>query len=307
MLAILALASGAALLYEPFGNLAFTKFSLALTEEAPAPAIADAPRADAFEANTRFLAPDAPWSELITGSSEWFPTPIGMGNVGPFADAESLLATVRSGAGECSTWTEGFMMMCTKAGRRCREWANIAEPDSPASGHAVVEVWLPDQNRWAMLDVFVGIWARGDDGLPLSALEFEEAMMAGKPLPEIIPIGERIPNIDDVNSYYGNQDSRLVQIVNNDPLALTDHWTRAVERLNKPLGQLLQRALGVGPRYYVTDAPRYDAIRPAMERFRFRAVLGLACLAIGGLILSWVAGAGWVARTRRLPRRAPRS
>ncbi len=268
------------LLVEPVRNPSFTKYSLGMNATA----------ASAVGAETE--AGNGSWEAALNTVGQVFPDPSGETDVRPFLNVEGLLEAVRSGLGECSTWTEAFMVLCASRGFTCREWADIPQPGTPASGHAVVDVWVPELQRWGMIDVFLGFWVADESGEPLSAPEFEERMLAGGDRGRLVPLAGRTPATALAEAYYGDPRSRLAEIVNNEPEWLMGHWTRRLERINKPVGQLLQQMMRIGPQYRVTEDRPGEPIRRSLATYRWRTIAGLVSLALALLAL----GRGFVAR-----------
>lgn len=269
------------LLGDPVRNPSFTKYSLGMSASAGS---AVGPLDDDAAVGS--------WDEALATVGQVFPEPSGDTEVRPFLDVESLLEAVRSGLGECSTWTEAFMVLCASRGFTCREWADIPQPGTPASGHAVVDVWVPELQRWGMIDVFLGFWVANEAGEPLSAPEFEERMLAGGDPGRLVPLDGRTPATGLAEAYYADPRSRLAEIVNNQPERLMGHWTRRLERINKPVGQLLQQMMRIGPQYRVTEDRPGEPIRRSLASYRWRTSLGLVCLALALLAL----GVGFVGR-----------
>lgn len=269
---------GLLLLWPAARNPMFTKFALGMVESVQAPG--DGP-AGSLPGDVKA---ERSWSEILSVVETTFPTPSGQTRVPPFRTPEALLAAIAEGAGECSTWTEGLMVLCEEEGLICREWALVPEPESGASGHAVVDIWSPEAQRWAMFDVYLGFWAQREDGTPMSAPEFEAEVLASKRLVGVEWLSSRSPDSTLATIYYADPRSRLVEMRNNHPTALMRHWTRRVEQINKPMGQLLQRMLGLGPRYEVTAERPGPLIEAQLVRYRTRTIGGLLCFVIALLI-----------------------
>lgn len=281
----LCMAAGAALLAEPLGRPVFTKFALFHVDERPPGDPGRGPDAlprPSLAQASGFLGPGAEWPAIVAGAARVFPQPRYDGRgLEPAADPGHLFEAISRGEGMCSDWTETLISLCQEARRRCREWAHIAYPDAPDTGHAVVDVWLPDPGRWALLDTYAGFWARGADGEPLSALALERALLAGGDGVVVEPLRPGGGRADDVRQYYRDPDARLVEMVRNRPRAVADHWSRDLERWSKPAGQLLQGVLGLAPLYLVPDDEHHATLRRHLARFRRKLVAGCAVTGLG--------------------------
>jgi hypothetical protein len=288
-LGFLLLALGALLLSEPLRHPVFTKLSVFMVGDRPLAnprGPGSAPRTATLEDASDFLGPGVRWAQIVAGSGERFSSSGAESSpLPPVAGVGELIDAVFAGEGVCNNWTEALMVLCADAGRACREWAHIPYPDAPDTGHAVVDIWLPEQQRWAMLDAYVGFWARGVDGAALSAPEFERALLAGASEFAMLALGDRKLRIGDIHLYYGDRRSWLVEVVRNDPGFLAQHWTRSVERVSKPLGQLLQWALGISPLYLVPDDEVHRELRRHMRRFRRRLAAGSGTCGLGLLLV----------------------
>jgi hypothetical protein len=285
-LAGLVLVAGTGFLIEPISDPISTKWALHLTEDSvprgPATGAAEG-SGHVANANVPFLRPRSRWDQVTHGLGEWFPTSRGVEfqDVETFSTTDELLVAVQDGQGVCSTYAEAFMVLCSSAGRACREWALIPEPGSSWWGHSLVDVWVPELARWGMVDVFYGFWPQGEDGLPLSALQFERAVRDESTDFTLVPLRGGTLRTDMILAHYGNPRSRLAAMLDNDPARLARHWTRTVESFSKPVGQLLQWAMGVGPSYYLPDSPEYAAVRVPLIHLRTRTITGLLLALLG--------------------------
>lgn len=284
-------ASGLIVLQEPLRQPVFTKFALgARTLPSEVPRFPKGEGGEVVDVDMQtfdFLLPHLPWDQVIVGATGWFPERSGPHYLPDFQSPIELVQAVKDGAGVCSDWTESLMVMCRSTGRICREWADIPLPGSGSIGHSVVEFWAPDLHKWVLIDVFLGFWARdADTGDPLSALEAEDFFLGSRERVEVVPLPGRTVDHLEVESYYADPQSRLVLMANNDPIALAAHWSRRIEMMSKPLGQLVQRLTGVAPRYLITPTIGETPVGRALSRFRFMAILGICFTTLGVLGLA---------------------
>lgn len=289
-LALISFASGLVLLQEPLTHPVFTKFALgarALPADFSHLQMPEDEDEEGVIGNVEtpdFLMPHVPWDEVIAGLSHWFPERTGSYRLPVFNNPSDLLQAVKAGSGECSNWTESLIVMCLSEGRLCREWAVIPRPSSGSIGHSVVDFWAPDLQQWVLVDVFLGFWARSNEtGDPLSALEAEELLLQGPGRLQVVALDGRVVDHSEIQSYFGDPDSRLVMMANNNPIALAAHWSRRIEALNKPLGQFVQRLSRVAPLYMVTPPVVDTSVGGALFRVRFKSILGLLLITLGGV------------------------
>lgn len=283
ILALAGLLAGCLLLSEPSRNPVSTKIALSRVDRAPAAtAEPSGPFPEALRAEADFLAPSQRWSQVIGEVARRFPGPDGreFDGVVPLA---TLIRGVRGGRGPCSYMTEALMVLCEVAGRPCREWGNVAYPQPDGTGHSVVDLWLPETARWAMLDVYLGIWARDAEGRPLSTPEFRSAFRERPDAVQVVPLAGRRVSRSELERIYATPGVELVELVRNQPLRVAAHWTRSVEARSRRLGQLLQWVTGVGPLFLIPDEPELAPLRTSLEKLRRRTLAGGALITAGGL------------------------
>jgi hypothetical protein len=283
------LALSAALLWQPIREPVRTKIALGMVDERPPERARRGPLHGRKESGS-FLSAGSTWAEIVDRAREHFGRPTGFFLVDPAMSLDALYATVAEGRGSCSTYTEALMAMCIEAGRQCREWANVSPPGVEARGHSVVDVWLPDSHRWALLDVSLGFWARTPDGRPLAAPALERLLETGSDAVIVEPLRADVPDRRRIDWIYGHPASQLVELVANDPTRGRTHWARRLERLGKPIGQIVQWSLGMSPRYLVSaeGAPRLWA---GLRMQRLRLVMAGAC-SIAAIVLLARGGRG---------------
>ena len=105
--------------------------------------------------------------------------------------------------------------------------------------HVVNLVWLPEQNKWAMIDSDMQAWISNPEGTPLSLAEMRERYISGSPM-QIHPLFDSIKedfNYDYYRSYwaknlywficweetgYGKEDSMKGRQITLAPAGFTD-------------------------------------------------------------------------------------
>lgn len=279
---VVLLAVSAALMWEPIAEPVRTKVALGMVQEHSDARVGASPGTTDPDPSS-FLAPSRTWSQIVRRVRDHFGTPTGFFLVDPGMSLDELYATVADGNGSCSTYAEALVAMCIEAGRTCREWANVAPPGVEARGHSVVDVWLPRERRWAMLDVSLGFWARTPDGRPLSAPELKRLLEEGSDEVVIEPLRRESPDRRRIEWIYGHRASRLVELVDNDPTAMRAHWAIRLERLGKPFGQIVEWALGMGPHYLVAGTGARE-LRASLHVRRLRLAAALTLLAVTAVV-----------------------
>ena len=282
MLSLISFVLGFLLLSAPIRDPLSVKFAISEIDERPQQiAIETHRQPHPLKEDAEFLSTDRSWSELIESAKEQFGPPDFRYLTIPFPSGpEELLADVYRGRGDCSAWTEAIMLLCAAAGRPCREWANLAYPPPLHSGHSVVEFWLPDRNRWAILDIRMGFWVRDASGEPASVKDFVTALRAGQPL-EMVPIRESLPPNKRLQWTYGNPNTTFVELVRNHPEQVFGHWTRHIEPYNVELAQLIQHIVGLSPLYLIENTETNADLKRGYSLLRLRLAGGSVAIAFG--------------------------
>ncbi len=295
-------------LWQPVRNPAVTKFALAMVSERPAEPIevGDWPAAESDWSS--FFTTGGGWPEIVENAGRRFPRRgVEVLEIQPARSPERRITDVLAGKGVCSDWTEAVMMLCRFGRLKCREWAIVPYLGSEAVGHSAVDFWLAGRARWAMLDVYIGFWATGEGGEPISTPEFVGAMRRNGAEAAIQRLAGRHPSDAWIRSTYGPGPSQLVEVIRNDPVLLSRHWSRDIEIVAKPIGQLLQLALGIGPLYLVRSDPEHRRLKREMQRIRLQTLIGITCAFAAFVLLVVAVGAGSGRSSRRSDEAADRA
>ena len=80
------------------------------------------------------------------------------------------------GTGYCGDFTRVFMAFAIAAGIPVRAWS-FSFDGFGGHGHIWPEIWNRQLKRWQLVDIFNNFYFEGQDGVPVSALEFRQAML----------------------------------------------------------------------------------------------------------------------------------
>ncbi len=127
------------------------------------------------------IDPEATPFEQIVRVREWVSGqwPSGTPNPYPPWDALVILDWIRAGTtgGFCGQYAQVFLQSLAALGFTAR-YVEIGSVDNPYA-HFVTEVWTPDFDKWVLMDADYDLHFE-HDGIPLSALEIHDALMAGE-------------------------------------------------------------------------------------------------------------------------------
>ncbi|TMQ76865.1 transglutaminase domain-containing protein [Candidatus Accumulibacter phosphatis] len=87
---------------------------------------------------------------------------------------------VGKGEGYCGDFVRVFMGLATAAGIPVRAWA-FSFDGFGGHGHIWLEIWNRQLGRWQLVDTFNNYYFVGEEGVPLSALEFRQVLRATPP------------------------------------------------------------------------------------------------------------------------------
>ncbi len=83
---------------------------------------------------------------------------------------------LEDGTGYCGDFTRVFMAFAITAGIPVRAWS-FSFDGFGGDGHIWPEIWNRQLKRWQLVDIFNNFYFVGQDGVPISAAEFREAML----------------------------------------------------------------------------------------------------------------------------------
>lgn len=94
---------------------------------------------------------------------------------------------VRSGQGYCGDFVDVFMAIALAAGMPVRSWA-FSFDGFGGDGHIWPEIWNRQLGRWQLVGIFNNYYFFETPGVPLSALEFRQAMLSDSPRLKLAPL-----------------------------------------------------------------------------------------------------------------------
>lgn len=203
---------------------------------------------------------------------------------------------VGSGQGYCGDFVDVFMAIALAAGMPARSWA-FSFDGFGGHGHIWPEIWNRQLGRWQLVDIFDNYYFLETPGVPLSALEFRQALLGNSTQLKLAPLypGARVGwSIEEKAwDYYRRGLPEWYMWWGNNLFtydrALLVRTFSGVSRALEQLGGIVQ---GVFPpaNLMVTAANR-DQVN-AMWRLRSHLfiVAWLVPLAILAALFCWVAG-----------------
>jgi len=207
-----------------------------------------------------------------------------------------------SGRGYCADYTQVFLAIAAAAGLSAREWG-ISFAGYSGAGHAVIEIYARQLQRWIMLDVFNGFYVTDQTQQPLSLPAVRETLHRGDPQRlQVQVIGDVLP--------FPSPERALHYLARGMPRAYLWRGSEAVaglgattldsiSRHSRALAQLLAMVTGHAPRMLLMPAPEQ---RSALLELR---LLRVACIAVFAATLLLVTLLGWHTRQRAVQASGP--
>ena len=101
------------------------------------------------------------------------------------ADLHTMYRMILEGYGYCSDFTKVYLALCHAAGLSARQWG-FSFDGFGGHGHAVIEVFDHQRDRWVFLDVYNNFHALDSQTRePLSALQVRDSVLGVRPEPLI--------------------------------------------------------------------------------------------------------------------------
>jgi Transglutaminase-like superfamily len=193
-----------------------------------------------------------------------------------------------NGTGYCGDFTRVFMAFAITAGIPVRAWA-FTSNGFGGEGHVWPEIWNRQLNRWQLVDIFNNFYFHDNAGVPVSALEFREAMLnAPKSIrPALLYPGAR-PGYaieEKMWAWYRKGLPEWHMLWGNNVFSYDQALkVRGLGRVSRSLEQLEGIYLGVHPKInlMVNDGNRAQAV----SLLRLRSHLEIVSWTVSAAILS---------------------
>jgi hypothetical protein len=193
---------------------------------------------------------------------------------------------VNDGRGYCADFTQVYLGLAHAAGLFAREWGFSFDGYS-GNGHAFIEVFDRQRNRWVWLDVYNNVHAIDRaTGVPLSAAELHRALAGGMEGVSIEPNGPGrlgYRHTSKLIEYYRRGAAEWYLWWGNAVFSYeTSKLVHAGQKLGAPVAQLTAIALGEHPRIKALPGPQNTKQLERMAALRNQ----LIAIAVAGLLLA---------------------
>lgn len=202
---------------------------------------------------------------------------------------------IDDGDGYCGDFTRVFMAFAVAEGIPVRAWS-FSFDGFGGRGHVWPEIWNRQLGRWQLVDIYNNFYFPGQDGLPMSALDFRRTMIA-QPASlrrELLHPGAR-PGYaleDTLQDWYRRGlDGWYLAWGNNVFSYDKAIMVRHLGRVSRSLEQLDAIAMGVYPKVNLLRTESNQARVEAMWRLRTQLIVvgWLGALALVSLLVCTVA------------------
>ncbi|HMV62034.1 MAG TPA: transglutaminase-like domain-containing protein [Rhodocyclaceae bacterium] len=186
------------------------------------------------------------------------------------SDLQTTYHAIRKGAGYCADYTAVYLALARAAGLFAREWG-FSFDGFGGHGHAVVEVFDRQHQRWMFLDVFNNFHpVYADSGEILSVAEFRAFLHGEGPAVRIVKTGPGRAGMkyeDKLLAYYRHGMDQWYLWWGN---AVFDYErapvVAALGHVSRSLEQLGAIVAGVHPHVRIVETPSNQALVARMTR-----------------------------------------
>lgn len=246
------------------------------------------------------------WDKVVAISQHLLSHPALVGTPIQSNLRDTYRSILQEGTGYCGDFTRVFMAFAITAGIPVRAWA-FSLDGFGGHGHVWPEVWNRQLQRWQLVDIYNNFYFQGNDGIPVSAKEFRQAMLAA---PQSIHSALLSPNArpgyqyqEKLWAWYRQGLPEWYMIWGNNvfsyDLALR---TRNLGRFSRALEQFEAIVIGVYPSVsLMVDAANEDQAQ-ALWRVRMH-LLAVGWGSALSLLMALLFGAAWV-RARHIQKSA---
>lgn len=212
------------------------------------------------------------------------------------SDLRGTYQSIVDGRGYCSDFTSVFLAMAAEAGLFAREWA-FSFHGFGGSGHAVVEVFDRDLQRWIFLDVFNNFRLRDSgSGQLLGVRDLRAYLLEGGNQPTFERLGPGRFGFRSESAaleYYRAGASQWYLWAGNAELRYDRNpYVKWVSKRPRAVQQLVALAVGVHPKIWIVDLPQNRGQVAALRQLRSKLLAAAGGAALAGLALAY-----WLVRT----------
>jgi hypothetical protein len=226
------------------------------------------------------------------------------------ANTRETYETILAGkGGYCSDYTQSFTALALAAGLAVREWGFAWE--DMANGHAFNEVWEPVLQKWVLIDSFVSFYVVDRiSGIPLSALEFRDALLSGRDAGElqvvqIVPERFGFKSVERALAWYRRGLPRLFLVLGNGVYSYdANPAIQLAEALPRSAEMAVAILLGEHPRFLFVPwhgDPEVTGQVRAMDAELLWLLAKLAALLLIGVAFAILLWSFAIRRQRTLP------
>ncbi|MCW5668917.1 MAG: transglutaminase domain-containing protein [Hydrogenophaga sp.] len=211
----------------------------------------------------------------------------------------------RNGDGYCGDFVRVFMAIAIAGGMQVRPWA-FSFDGFGGHGHIWPEIWNRQTKDWQLVGVFNNYYFFEDPGVPLSALEFRQALMEGAdslklaPLDPAARVGWKYE--EKAWAYYRRGLPQWYLWWGNDVFTYDRAGlVRLFDGVSRPLEQFGGVIQDVSPRLQVLLTPENRPQVEAMMSLKHRiwSTISVLMVALTTIVVSLLCWRPW---SRRVPR-----
>lgn len=190
---------------------------------------------------------------------------------------ETYRRIMTTGEGYCGDYTSVFMGVALAAGIPVRAWA-FSFDGFGGHGHIWPEIWNRQLSRWQLVGITNNYYFFETPGVPLSALEFRQALSAGSKKLQLTPLAPDfgVGWSDEAKAwdYYRRGLPEWYLWWGNNLFTYNNAGlVRAFSGVSRSLEQLGGIVQGVHPTMRILAEPGNQAQRDDMQRLRFQVLL----------------------------------
>ncbi len=210
----------------------------------------------------------------------------------------------RDGDGYCGDFVRVFMAIAIAGGMQVRPWA-FSFDGFGGHGHIWPEIWNRQAKRWQLVGVFNNYFYFEEPGIPLSALEFRQALLEDSESLELAPLdpSARVgwKHEEKAWAYYRRGLPQWYMWWGNDVFTYERaSLVRLFAGVSRPLEQFAGLVQDVSPQLQVLMTPENQPQVEAMVNLKHRvwSAIALFVLALTLLLVSLLRWRPWFRASR---------